>query len=278
LIDKVRTEKQQSFLVIRLKRNADLKSVAYLSEHRAELPGVEVEAEPLRRYPLGPFASHLLGYVGEVSDKELEDPKFSATYARGDLIGRMGIERQYESYLRGVDGKRFVEVNALGRKAELLGDKRPIVPKRGADVACRSISTSSARPRGSPERAARLSRWIRGPGSARVGEQAQLRSNRFSTGITQARWNELSSGGNYPLFNARSRRRIPGLPQAVHRAGARRPRDLKHGDLVSPCYGFYQFEAEVRVLGQERTRMAGAARGDRSLLRRLLLPAGAGPA
>src|SRR5690349_3867532 len=48
LIDKVKNEKKQSFLVTRLKRNADLKSVAYVSEHRAELPGVEVEAEPLR--------------------------------------------------------------------------------------------------------------------------------------------------------------------------------------------------------------------------------------
>src|SRR6185295_1188171 len=131
---KVKRERTQSFLAVRLKRNLDLASVAYLAEHRAELPGVEVEAEPLRRYPLGPFASHLLGYVGEISDKELEDPRYSASYLRGDLIGRAGIERQYESYLRGVDGKRFVEVNALGRKAELLGNKHPILPRRGADV------------------------------------------------------------------------------------------------------------------------------------------------
>jgi len=134
LLDKVEREKHQSFLAVRLKRNVDLKCVAFVTEHRAELPGVDVEAEPLRRYPYGVFASHLLGYVGEVSDKELEDPKFSATYIRGDLIGRMGIEREYEKLLRGVDGKRFVEVNAMGRKAELLGDKRPILPRRGTDI------------------------------------------------------------------------------------------------------------------------------------------------
>ncbi|HEY6571875.1 MAG TPA: penicillin-binding protein 2, partial [Candidatus Eisenbacteria bacterium] len=133
LRDKVKRERSRSFVPVRLKRNVDMKSVAYVSEHAATLPGVDVESEPLRRYPLGPMGSHLLGYVGEISDKELEDPRYGE-YLRGDLVGRMGVERQYEKVLRGVDGKRFVEVNALGRKAELLGDKRPILPKRGTDL------------------------------------------------------------------------------------------------------------------------------------------------
>src|SRR5262245_30847525 len=85
---------QSSFLPVRLKRNLDRPTVAYIAEHESELPGVEVEFEPLRRYTLGSMASHLLGYVGEVSDKELEDPEH-ADYLRGDLIGKMGIERQY---------------------------------------------------------------------------------------------------------------------------------------------------------------------------------------
>jgi penicillin-binding protein 2 len=133
LAEKVKKERNQSFLPIRLRRNADLRAVAFVAEHAAELPGVDVESEPLRRYPLGEIGSHLLGYVSEVSDKELENPQRTG-YIRGDLIGKAGIERQYESRLRGESGKRFVEVNALGRKAELLGDKRPILPKRGADL------------------------------------------------------------------------------------------------------------------------------------------------
>jgi penicillin-binding protein 2 len=247
LIDKVRTEKKQSFLVIRLKRNADLKSVAYLSEHRAELPGVEVEAEPLRRYPLGPFASHLLGYVGEVSDKELEDPKFSATYTRGDLIGRMGIERQYESYLRGVDGKRFVEVNALGRKAELLGDKRPIVPKRGADVA---LSIDLDLQRAAEEAFKPGARGAIVAMDPRTGEVLALASkpnydpNEFSTGITQARWSELSQGGNYPLFNRAIQAAYPPgstLKPFIALAGLAVHAISSTTTFRDPCYGFYQF-------------------------------------
>ena len=64
------------------------------------------QSEPLRRYTQGLLGSHLLGYVGEISDKELADPAY-ADYLSGDLIGRMGIERRYEKLLRGVDGKRW---------------------------------------------------------------------------------------------------------------------------------------------------------------------------
>lgn len=203
LREKVAKEKRQSFLSIRLKRNADLRTVAYISEHAAELPGVEVESEPLRRYSLGEMASHLLGYVGEISDKELEEPR-RAGYLRGDLIGRMGVERQYESYLRGEAGKRFVEVNALGRKAGLLGDKRPIVARRGADLV---LTIDANLQRVTEEAFAPGARGAVVALDPRNGEILALASkpnydpNEFSTGISQARWEKLSEGGNFPLFN-----------------------------------------------------------------------------
>jgi len=247
LLDKVAREKHQSFLAVRLKRNVDLKCVSFVTEHRAELPGVDVEAEPLRRYPYGVFASHLLGYVGEVSDKELEDPKFAATYLRGDLIGRMGIEREYEKLLRGVDGKRFVEVNAMGRKAELLGDKRPILPKRGTDITL-SIDLDLQR---AAENAfqpdARGAAVVMDP---RTGEILALVSkpnydpNEFSTGITQARWAELSSGGNYPLFNRAIQAAYP--PGSTLKPFAALAALDAHAittatTFAEPCYGYFQF-------------------------------------
>ncbi len=247
LIDKVKKEKKQSFLVIRLKRNADLKSVAYVSEHRAELPGVEVEAEPLRRYPYGLFASHLLGYVGEISDKELEDPRYSTTYMRGDLIGRMGIERQYEGYLRGQDGKRFVEVNALGRKAELLGDKHPILPKRGADV---TLTIDLDLQRAAEQAFQPGSRGAVVAIDPRTGEVLALASkpnydpNEFSTGITQARWDELSQGGNYPLFNRAIQAVYPPgstLKPFVALAGLSVHAISSTTTFREPCFGYFQF-------------------------------------
>lgn len=203
LRDKVKREKRRSFVPIRLKRNVDMKSVAVVSEHEATLPGVDVESEPLRRYPLGPMGSHLLGYVGEISDKELDDPKYSE-YLRGDLVGRMGIERQYEAILRGVDGKRFVEVNALGRKAELLGDKRPILPKRGTDLTLTidlDLQRAAEQAFDPGARGAVVAIDPRNGDVLALASRPNYDPNELTTGITFKRWKELSEGDNHALFN-----------------------------------------------------------------------------
>ncbi len=203
LRDKIQRERKMSFLPVRLKRNVDIKSVAFVSEHRDRLPGVQVESEPLRRYPLGLMASHLLGYVGEISDKELADPTYS-DYLSGDLMGRMGIERRYEKLLRGQDGKRFLEVNALGRKGDFLGEKHPVLPKRGTNLTLTIDLDVQRAAEDAFEQGARGAVVAIDP---RNGEVLALVSkpnydpNEFSTGITQERWNEMSGGGNYPLFN-----------------------------------------------------------------------------
>ena len=203
LREKIQRERKVSFLPIRLKRNVDMKSVAFVSEHRDQLPGVQVESEPLRRYTLGPLGSHLLGYVGEISDKELADAAHT-DYLSGDLIGRMGIERRYEKILRGKDGKRFVEVNALGRKGDFLGEKHPVLPQRGTDL---TLTIDLDVQRAAEDAFAPGARGAVVAIDPRNGEVLALVSkpnydpNEFSTGITQERWNELSSGGNYPLFN-----------------------------------------------------------------------------
>jgi penicillin-binding protein 2 len=159
----------------------------------------------------------------------------------------MGIERQYEGYLRGVDGKRFVEVNALGRKAELLGDKHPILPKRGADVTL-TIDLDLQR---AAEQA--FQPGTRGAVVAldpRTGEVLALASkpnydpNEFSTGITQARWDELSQGGNYPLFNRAIQAAYPPgstLKPFVALAGLSVHAISSTTTFREPCFGFFQF-------------------------------------
>ena len=246
-IAKVKKERRESFLSIRLKRNVDRTRVAYVSEHRAELPGVEVEAEPLRRYPFGAAASHLLGYVGEISDKELEDPKYSSSYLRGDLIGRMGVERQYERFLRGVDGKRFVEVNALGRKAELLGDKQPILPRRGADLTLTidwDIQRAAEEAFASGARGAVVALDPRNGAVLALASKPNYDPNEFSTGITQARWDELSQGGNYPLFNRAIQAAYPPgstLKPFTALAGLTLHAITSGTTFRDPCFGYYQF-------------------------------------
>ncbi|MCE2801981.1 MAG: penicillin-binding protein 2 [Gemmatimonadota bacterium] len=88
--------------------------VAMLEERRVTFPELIVQSAPKRFYPDGPVVSALVGYTGEVNDRELADSNF-ADYKPGQLIGKDGIERQYEARLRGREGTRFMEVDARGR-------------------------------------------------------------------------------------------------------------------------------------------------------------------
>lgn len=85
----------------------------------------KLEIDSFRNYPLKEAASHVVGYIGQISTEELKDPLF-ADYHAGDLVGKMGIEQEYESLLRGVDGKSLSEVDATGKPIRILGQTDPI--------------------------------------------------------------------------------------------------------------------------------------------------------
>jgi penicillin-binding protein 2 len=119
---------------ITLARNLTFGTLSAIEERMDHLPGVEVRAEPARRYPYGSLAAHVIGYLGEVSEDELQEVDPQRPYRRGDLIGRSGVERSYEEYLRGSDGVEYVQVDALGRRANLF-DELPSTPSQpGNDV------------------------------------------------------------------------------------------------------------------------------------------------
>lgn len=100
--------------------DADFSVVSALEERRPEFPDVYIEMRPRRRYPAGSAAGHVLGYVGEITREELETEAFPAPrYEQGMVVGKTGLERQYESTLQGHRGVRYVEVDARGR---IVGD------------------------------------------------------------------------------------------------------------------------------------------------------------
>lgn len=101
------------------------RAVSYIAEHSGQFPGVEVQALPVRQYPNGALAAHVLGYVGEISDTEMKDPSLK-NYAAGDLVGKAGVEREYESVLRGEKGYELLEVDARGRVRRVLQRREPI--------------------------------------------------------------------------------------------------------------------------------------------------------
>jgi penicillin-binding protein 2 len=107
-----------------------LKTAAYLSEHQAEFPGVTVQTKAVRRYPQGRTAAQVLGYTGEISQRELDTPAFK-TYELGDVIGKAGAESAFESLLQGDRGLLRFEVDARGAKRRVV---QQIDPVPGRDV------------------------------------------------------------------------------------------------------------------------------------------------
>ena len=113
------TAKLPRFQPVVLKQSASLKDVAYIDAHRSEFPEIDVIQSQQRFYPKHSVAAAVLGYVGEVSQADLARP--GSNYRPGDLIGKFGIEKEYNSILRGRDGMKRVVVNSRGQEVGTLG-------------------------------------------------------------------------------------------------------------------------------------------------------------
>src|SRR3954471_9737623 len=99
------------FQPIVIKPEASPGDIAFIESHRADVPVLEMLMVHRRRYPAGGFMAHASGYVGEVSAQQVEDS--GGKYKPGDIVGKMGLERQYNEQLMGVDGQRRVIVNSV---------------------------------------------------------------------------------------------------------------------------------------------------------------------
>jgi penicillin-binding protein 2 len=118
--------------LLEVTQGATFSQAAAIEERRAAFPNLLVVERPRRYYPAGPAIGHMIGYVGEISERELQLPKYKdAGYRQGQLIGKSGIEAQYELMLGGKDGARFVEVDAMGRVVDPRSTVGAVSPTPG---------------------------------------------------------------------------------------------------------------------------------------------------
>ncbi|HEY9137815.1 MAG TPA: penicillin-binding protein 2 [Terriglobus sp.] len=113
---------------IPLKQDITPDEQAFISAHFNELPELETLEEQRRLYPRDGFAAHLIGYVGEISENDLKNPKYDF-YEPGDVVGKFGVEEAYDAILRGTDGSRDVIVNSHGREIGKLGEELAVPGK-----------------------------------------------------------------------------------------------------------------------------------------------------
>jgi penicillin-binding protein 2 len=184
---------------IPIKQDITADEEAFIEAHRNELPELETIDEERRLYPRDGFAAHLIGYVGEVSEQDLNNSHYAA-YEPGAMVGKAGVEETYDELLRGQDGSRDVIVDSHGREVGYLGIQHAIP---GQDLKL-TIDIDL-------QRSAEL-----GLGDAngavvamdpRNGEILALVShpsydpNAFAVRIHRADWNKLITDPGHPLMN-----------------------------------------------------------------------------
>ncbi len=194
----------RAFKDVLVKSDINWEEVAFVEENKMRLPGVRINVEPLRNYVYNDFASHALGYLGEISKAKLEGMK-NSVYRQGDLVGKRGIERVYESVLRGEKGYEEVEVDVSGRELRTV---RKLPPKSGEGL----ILTLDARIQkvveqlmtGTPESPVSGSIVVI---KVQTGEIMALVSkpsfdaNLFAAGISKENWKKLILDERHPLQN-----------------------------------------------------------------------------
>jgi penicillin-binding protein 2 len=227
-------------------RDAPFDVVSALEERRIWVPGLVVQSEPKRRYPFGPIAAHVVGYVGEISETELQARQYPGARI-GTLVGRDGVESAFDARLRGREGFKFVEVDALGRTVRGASEESTLKPQPGEtistalDIGLQEFTAETFPPE-----------W-RGAVVAmdpRNGEVLVLYStpsydpNEFIGGFDIERWRELSTAADYPLLNRATQARYPpASPWKLVMAAMALKRGLvtMESRMPIPCRGGFQY-------------------------------------
>jgi len=125
ILKKITDNSNRPFEPILIKDDISIRTVTSLEEKKHLLPGVIVNVRPVRYYPHHSLAAHVLGYVGEITKEELNAYKEKG-YELKDMIGKDGVESNYDKYLRGVDGGQQVEIDVYGRPIRTMGATEPM--------------------------------------------------------------------------------------------------------------------------------------------------------
>lgn len=243
LLDKIRKMAgTPGHIPIRLAEDIDWEKVALIENNRLELPGVRIEVVPLRVYHYGNFASHLIGYLGEISENELEQSE-AGIYRGGDLVGKMGLEKLREEYLRGEKGREYMEVNALGFEQQYL---KGIEPLPGADLQLTinmELQHAAEEIMIEQDKAGSVVAIDVNSGRVLAAVSAPpLKLDEFIGGISSKAWNAMLEDTRHPLLNKTVQGQYP--PASTYKivtALAGLAEQIITPETIIYCPGHYRF-------------------------------------
>ena len=234
------------YLPVTVLPNAKFDVVAALEERRLVLPGLLIQPEPKRHYPDSGLIAHLVGYVGEVTETERGQRRWAAVRL-GGLVGKDGLEREYDDSLRGADGVRFVEVSALGhvvREAGAASTLRPAPGKALRTTIDLDLQRYVAQIFPAGRRGALLAL------NPNTGETLALYSapgfdpNAFVGGVDPDYWRRLSESESHPLMDRTIQASYPPgstWKLAVAALALKRGLVTLHSHMPIPCRGGLQY-------------------------------------
>lgn len=254
---------RRPFHPIPLKTKLSDQEIAMIEVRRHELKGVEVQAELARFYPLGASTAHSLGYVGRISEKDLEhvdEQNYSAT----NFMGKLGLEKFYEDELHGVVGFQTVETNASNRVLRVLEKHNPI-PGNDLTLYLDANLQKKAESLLGDRRGAVVAIEPSTGGLLAVVSTPSFDPNAFVTGIDYKSYGELRDSLDLPLFNRALRGQYPPgstIKPIVALAGLESKSTTREYTIWDN--GWYQLENDERIYrdwkrqGHGRVNLSGA--------------------
>ncbi len=185
---------------VKIKSDIPMDEVARIEAHRVYMPGVNIQIEPKRNYIYGASFAHVIGYVSEISEGELKDKKKFKDYSPGDYIGKYGLEKTYEEYLRGIDGEKRVEVDAMGREVRTLDVIDPIPGHNlhlNIDLELQLVADKALE----NKRGGAVALDPKTGGVIVLASRPGFDPNRFTSGISREDWKVISTDKAHPLQN-----------------------------------------------------------------------------
>ncbi|MDD3845179.1 MAG: penicillin-binding protein 2 [Syntrophorhabdaceae bacterium] len=185
---------------IKIRSDIPMDEVARVEAHRVYIPGISIQIEPKRNYPYGASFAHVIGYVSEVSSEEVKDRGKYRDYFPGDYIGKYGLERSYENDLRGVDGEKRVEVDAIGREVRTLDVIDP-VPGHSLHLNIDLELQLSADKALQTRKGAAVALNPKTGGVLVMASRPGFDPNLFASGISKKDWQQIALNKAHPLQN-----------------------------------------------------------------------------
>lgn len=219
-----------------IRENATREEITFVETHRREYPELDLLTVPRRNYPASGMAAHMVGYVGEISDRDLDQPEW-ALMRLGAIVGKSGIERQYDYLLRGEDGFRRVVVDSLGNEAAVLDEVLP-VPGQDLRLTIDLDVQEAAEANFQEDSGAIVALDPRTGGVLAMVSRPTFDPNLFTSGISNQDWNNILNDESNPLLNRAIQAQLaPGSVQKVIMATAGLESGVIDGGTSHYCRG-----------------------------------------